>query len=136
MSSAAEAEIGALFLTSQQAIPARTTFEEMGHKQPPTPIQTDNTTALGFVSKNLQPKATKSTDMKFWWMRDQSDQLQFRYYWGAGKHNRADYWKKHFCAAHHREKRPKILTNCKLVDKFRAERGQAPHRFRANPRVC
>ena len=73
MSSAAEDEIGALFLNSRQAIPARTTLEEMVHKQPPTPIQTDNTTALGFVTKNLQPKATKSTDMRFWWMRDQSD---------------------------------------------------------------
>ena len=68
MSSAAEAEIGALFLNSRQAIPARTLLEEMGHIQPPTPIMTDNTTALGFVSKNLQPKRTKSTDMRYWWM--------------------------------------------------------------------
>jgi hypothetical protein len=51
MTSAAEAEIGALFLNSRQAIPARRLLEEMGHKQPPTPIQTDNTTALGFVTK-------------------------------------------------------------------------------------
>ena len=70
MSSVAEAEIGALFLNSRQAIPARTTLIEMGHHQPPTPIQTDNTTALGFVGKNLTPKATKSTDMQHWWMRD------------------------------------------------------------------
>ena len=80
MSSAAEAEIGALFLNSRQAIPARNTLEKLGHKQPPSPIQTDNTTALRFVSKNLQPKATKSTDMKYWWMRDRLDQKQFRYY--------------------------------------------------------
>ena len=74
MSSAAEAEIGALFINSRQAIPVRTVPEEMGHVHPPKPIQTDNTTALGFVSKNLQPKATKSADMKYWWMRDRSDQ--------------------------------------------------------------
>ena len=101
MSSAAEAEIGALFLNSRQAVPARTTLEEMGHKQPPTPIQTDNTTALGFVSKNLQPKATKSTDMKYWKMRNRSDQKEFRYYWGKGGGNKANYWTKHFCAALH-----------------------------------
>jgi hypothetical protein len=77
MSSATEAEIGALFLNSRQVIPARTMLMETRHTQPPTPIQTDNTTALDFVSKNLQPKATKSTDMKFWWMQDQLDQLQF-----------------------------------------------------------
>ena len=70
MSSSVEAQIGALFINLQQIIPARTTLVEMGHEQPPIPIQTDNTTALGFVSKNLQPKATTLTDMKFWWMRD------------------------------------------------------------------
>ena len=74
MSSAAEAEIGVLFINSRQAIPARRLLEEMGHKQPPTPIQTDNTTALGFVATNLNPKVTKSTDMRYWWMRDRSDQ--------------------------------------------------------------
>ena len=49
MSSAAEAEIGALLINSRQAIPSRTTLEETAHAQPPTPIQTDNTTALDFV---------------------------------------------------------------------------------------
>ena len=72
MTSAAEAEIGVLYLNSMQAIPVRRLLEEMGHKQPPTTIQTDNTTAFGFVSKIMVPKATKSTDMKYWWMRDRS----------------------------------------------------------------
>ena len=126
MSSAAEAEIGALFLNSRQAIPARTTLIKMGHHQPPTPIQTDNTTALEFVGKNLTPKAAKSTDMQFWWMRDRSDQKQFRYYWGPGKYNRADYWTKHFCAAHHCKKRPAILTPRTILDKLRAARGSNP----------
>ena len=86
MSSAAEAEIGvgALFINSRQAILARTTVKEMSHVQPPTPIQTDNTTALGFVSRNLQPKATKSANMKYWWLRDRADQKQL-YCWGCGK---------------------------------------------------
>ena len=136
MSSAAEAEIGALFINSRQAVTARTTLEEMGHIQPPTPIQTDNTTALGFVMRNLQPKATKSTDMRYWWMRDRSDRNQFRYYWSEGKGNRADYWTKHFCAAHHREQRPSILTPSYLLDAVRAIQGLAPHKFRASSRVC
>ena len=119
MSSAAEAEIGALFLNSRQAIPARTILTEMVHQQPPTPIQTDNTTALGFVSKHLQPKATKSTDMKCWWISNQSDRKQFRYYRGAGKGNRADYWTKHFCPVHHKQMRSSILTPSKLLDALR-----------------
>ena len=76
MTSAADAEIGALYINSRQAIPARHLLEEMGHKQPPTPIQTDNTTALGFVTKNLQPKATKSTEVNYWFMRDMQDRQQ------------------------------------------------------------
>ena len=102
----------------------------------PTPIQTDNTTVLGFVTKNLNPKATKSTDMRYWWMRDRSDQEQFRYYWSKGSGNRADCWTKHFCAAHHREKRPSILTPSDLVNKLRISRGLLPHQFRASARVC
>ena len=136
MTSAAEAEIGALFLNSRQAIPARRLLEEMGHKQPPTPIQTDNTTALGFVAKNMIPKATKSTDMKCWWMRDRSDQQNFRYYWSKGKGNRADYWTKHFCAAHHKEKRPQILTRPAEVALLRLSQGLSPHQYRTNSRVC
>ena len=80
VTSAADAEINALFINTRQAIPARYLLAEMGHTQPATPSQTDNTTALGFVTKNLNPKATKLTDMNNWYMRDKQDQKQFRYY--------------------------------------------------------
>ena len=58
-------------------------LEEIRHKHPPTPIQTDNTTALGFVTKKSNPKTIKSTDMRYWWLRDILDQI-FRYYLGQG----------------------------------------------------
>ena len=74
MPSAAAAEIGALFANTRTAIPARVLLEEMDHPQPPTPVQTDNTTTHGFVTKNLNPKATKSIDMNQWYMRDKADQ--------------------------------------------------------------
>jgi len=56
MSSAAEAEIGALYINSREAVPQRHLLEEMGHPQPPTPIQIDNTTALGVVKKQYNQK--------------------------------------------------------------------------------
>ena len=56
MSSAAEAKLGALFINCRKAISARHALEIMGHKQPPTPVQTNNTTALGFVKKNIASK--------------------------------------------------------------------------------
>jgi len=46
MSSTAEAEIGALYINCKEAIPAPHTLEFLGHKQPPTPMQTDNTTTV------------------------------------------------------------------------------------------
>ena len=54
MSSAAEAELGALYLNSREATPQRRLLEEMGHPQPPTPIQVENSTALGVVTKTIQ----------------------------------------------------------------------------------
>ena len=46
MTSAAESELGALFVNYQESVPIRITLEEMGHSQPPTPVQVDNSTAL------------------------------------------------------------------------------------------
>ena len=129
MTSAADAEIGALYINTRQAIPARYQLEEMGHKQPPTPVQTDNTTALGFVTKNLQPKATKSTDMQHWFLRDKEDQGHFRYYWSAGKNNDADYQTKHFCGAHHQQMRPRYLTPRGVLNALRESLGKKPHNF-------
>ncbi len=47
----------------------------------------------------------------FHWLCCRDSQGQFRYYWGPGINNRADYRTKHHCAAHHIEKRPEILTS-------------------------
>jgi hypothetical protein len=67
MSSAAEAKVGALFINCGEAIPAQHTLEFMGHPQPPTPMQTDSTTALGIVNQNVMEKL-KSMDMKYHWL--------------------------------------------------------------------
>ena len=51
MSSASEAEIEGLYMNAKLAIPMRTTLAELGHpQQPPTPTQTDNSTAKGASS--------------------------------------------------------------------------------------
>ena len=51
MSSAAEAELGGLFICAREAVYIRLILKEMGHPQPPTPIQTDNSTAEGDCCK-------------------------------------------------------------------------------------
>jgi hypothetical protein len=47
ISLAAEAEIGAVFINAKEGAVLRTTLEELGHPQPPTPLETDKTTATG-----------------------------------------------------------------------------------------
>jgi hypothetical protein len=60
MSSTAEAKLGALYINAREAIPLQHVLKKMGHKQPPTPIQTDNSTAHGMVTNNIQPQCTKA----------------------------------------------------------------------------
>jgi hypothetical protein len=68
MSSAAKAKLGALYINACKAVPQRQLFEEMGHPQPPTWIQTDNSTTLGVINSNIQPQRMKAMDMRFHWL--------------------------------------------------------------------
>jgi hypothetical protein len=77
MSSMAEAKLGALYINADEAIPMRHLLEEMGHKQPPTPIQTNNSTAHGVITNNIQPRRTKAMDMRFYWLCCRDSQGQF-----------------------------------------------------------
>jgi hypothetical protein len=70
MSSAAEAELGALYINAKEAVYLGQILNKMGHPQPKTPIQTDNTTAEGVINNKIQPKQTKAMDMRFHWLRD------------------------------------------------------------------
>eukprot|EP00804_Cyclotella_cryptica_P029668 CCRYP_019044-RD/>CCRYP_019044-RD protein AED:0.47 eAED:0.51 QI:0/-1/0/1/-1/0/1/0/183 len=96
MSSAAEAKLGALYTNARKGVEIRHILEEMGHKQPPTPIQTDNSNADGIINSRVQPKCTKAMDMRFHWLRDRAvNQKQFQFYWRPGSLQRGDYWTKH-----------------------------------------
>jgi hypothetical protein len=70
MSSAAEAEIGAVFINANEGAVIRTTSEELGHKQFPTPMETDNTTTTGYINGTIKQKRTKAMDMRFYWIKD------------------------------------------------------------------
>jgi hypothetical protein len=77
----------------------------MGHKQSPTPMETDNTTATGYSSGTIKQKRTTSMDMSFYWIKDRVKQGQFNVYWGPGFQNLADYFTKHHSLAHHKRMR-------------------------------
>ena len=63
MSLAAKSEIGAMYVNTREAVPARQSLNEMGHRQPWNPMHTDNTAAHSVVTNNVQPKRTKAMDM-------------------------------------------------------------------------
>jgi hypothetical protein len=91
MSSAVEAELGALYINAHEAVPQQITLAEMGHKQPQTPMQTNNTTAIGVINNNIQSQCTKAMNMRFHWLRCRKAQHQVHFFWRPGPTNRADY---------------------------------------------
>ncbi|KAI2513563.1 Reverse transcriptase (RNA-dependent DNA polymerase) [Fragilaria crotonensis] len=109
VSSAAEAELAALFHNGKEACPLRTCLEELGHPQPPTPIVTDNNTAAGIANDTMKQRRSKAIDMRFYWVRDRVRQGQFIVYWRRGALNKADYFTKHHPASHHQEIRSSYL---------------------------
>ena len=68
--SAAEAELGALFLNAQEAKVMRIILEEMGHKQPPIPIHVDNTTTVGIVNCTTKRQRSRAMEMRYFWLLD------------------------------------------------------------------
>jgi hypothetical protein len=105
MASAAEAELGALYITARDMIPLRNALEEMGWKQPKSPIQTDNSTAAGFIHDTIVQRRIKMIWMRLHWLRCREAQGQFRFYWDKGSSNLADYHTKHHPPAYHQAHR-------------------------------
>ena len=95
VSSAAESEIGAKLLNAKDDLPIRTTLEELRHPQPPTPMQVDNTTAVGFANNTIKQKRSNVINMRFYWVWDRTGQGQFKIYWAPGSTNLGDYHTKH-----------------------------------------
>ncbi len=111
MSSAAEAELGALFINAKTTVSMHTTLEELGHPQTQTPMQTNNSIAHALITNKILPKALKAMDMQFHWLSCHEAQGKFRYYWRPGTQNLADYWTKYYPASHHTAFCPQILTS-------------------------
>jgi hypothetical protein len=56
MSSATKAELVGLYIMAREAVYIRIILEELGHNQPPTPLQTDNAMADTVINGKIQPK--------------------------------------------------------------------------------
>jgi hypothetical protein len=127
---AVEAEIGAVFINTKEGAVLRTTLEKLGHPHPPTPLETDNTTATGYSNGTIKQKRTQVMDMRFYWIKDRVKQGQFNVYWGPGYQNLADYFtKKPFAGAS--QKNARNIYTCKRA----TDKSERNSRFRI-ARVC
>jgi hypothetical protein len=127
LASASEAEIGALYKNTRKASILCTTHEEMGYRQPPTPVQTDNSTACRIANDNIKQQQLRAIDMRFYWVRDRVQQQQFHIYWAPGKCNLADYYTKHHSATHHQQMRELCLHTTPSTNAINSAIAQALH---------
>ena len=109
MSSAAEAELGALFYNCQDGTILRLALEELGHVQPPTPVHCDNSTAVSIANDTVKKQRSRAMEKNFFWTVDQVALGNFNVTWHPGQENLADYFTKHFDAWHHQLVRPYYL---------------------------
>ncbi len=99
--SAAEAELGALFLNAQEAKVLRLVLKELGHPQPPIPIHSDNTTTVGIVNNTIKCQQSRAMEMRYFWLLDAEAQQLFHFYYQPGQENLGDYPSKHHSADIH-----------------------------------
>ena len=104
--SAAEAELGALFMNVQEARIFRLTLTEMGHPQPPTPVHVDNTTAVGIVNNTIKRQRSRAMEMRYFWLLDQETQRYIKVYYQPGAENLGDYPSKAHTGPIHTHVRP------------------------------
>ncbi len=113
VSSAAEAELGALFLNCKEGKVIRLILAELGHHQPPTPVHCDNATATGIANNTVKRQRARSMEMRFFGVADQVGLGTFKVKYHPGRENLADYQSKHHPGKHHEAVRPWYLhTKC------------------------
>ena len=92
--SAAEAELGALFVNAKEGCVIRLILHELGHPQPPTPIHFDNSTAAGIANNTVKRQRSQSMEMRYFLVADQVQHNQFDVKWHPGQENLGDYYTK------------------------------------------
>ena len=78
--SAAEEELGALFVNTEEVIVIRLTISESGHPQLSKPIYTNNTTAIDILNSTTKRQRQRSMEMRYFWLLDQALQKYFKSY--------------------------------------------------------
>jgi hypothetical protein len=91
VASAAEAELGALFLNCQEGMIFKTTLEDLGHPQPKMPVHCDNATAVGIAANTIKRQRSRAMEMRYFWTCEKDAQKGYSFKWHPGMENLADY---------------------------------------------
>jgi hypothetical protein len=95
VASAAEAELGALYHNCQTGIVFCHTLEVMGHRQPKTPVNCNNATAVRIANNTVKRQCLQSMEKRFFWISDKVAQDMYALSWHPGQENLADFQSKH-----------------------------------------
>ena len=105
-----EAEYAAVFGNAQYACDERSILASLGYIQPPTTILCDNECAIGLANKSIQPKMSKSINMRLHWVQDRVKLNHFRVVFVPGVDNLADFFTKPLPVYRHNELTPYYIT--------------------------
>ena len=122
VASAAEAELAAGFQQAQLAVRLRHTLQDLGYPQQPTLLLIDNTVAIGLANDTMNKKRSKSMDMRFFWLRDRVQQLQFVVEHIPGQYNIADFFTKALPKAKYDQFHRYIVVDAELSEGKQAKR--------------
>ena len=85
----AEAETGGMLLNGQKMVPIRNTIIAMDQPQPENvnPLKFDSKTGVDILRLFMNPKRSKSRDMKYYWLEDCTKTGHLNPYCKPGIHN-------------------------------------------------
>ena len=130
VSSAAEAELAAVYLNAVMATQLRNTLADLGYPQGPTTIICDNQCAVGISNDTITRNRTKAMDMRWHWIRCRVSQGQFNVEWRKGEHNLADYFTKSQPSKRHSAAIPFLIRVPLIANKFHNARAKRDIEFK------
>ena len=108
----------------------------MGHPHTIAHLEINNDETFINITTIIIPKKSKAIDMRFFWLREQENQQQFKLHWCKGIDNVADYFTKHHTTPHHIKMRKICLSSCLLGNYNIEEYDNLRHVFPLHARVC
>ena len=107
--SAAEAELGSIFLNTQDTVKLCIALQELVHTHTPTHIHTDNTKEMVIIHKKINQQQSRAMNTRYFWTISKQDEKTIDVSWHPGRENIADYSSKHYSPTIHKNIRPTYL---------------------------